>query len=124
MIKKIPKDVINAPKPKRFSEAAKKEEASATGRDVEEIRVIGERDPEDVSPSKRPPMLVFRDRLENDRPLTPWQKTQIALCFIGLCAPKYGPEGIPVESKALTRAEQQTDKSSLQISQQFRGTFQ
>jgi hypothetical protein len=124
MIKKIPKDVINAPKPKRFSEAAKKEESAAATSDVEEIRVIGERDPEDVSPSKRAPMLAFRERLENDRPLTPWQKTQIGLCLIGLCGAKYGPEGIPVESKAFTRAEEQTDKSSLQLSKQFRGALQ
>jgi hypothetical protein len=124
MVKKIPKSVINAPKPKRFSEAAKKEEDAVIAGLTESLTVIAERDPEDINTPKRPPMLVFRERLENERPSTPFEKAQFALCLIGLCGRGYGPDGAPVENRAYTRAEKKVDKSSLEISKQFTGTYQ
>jgi hypothetical protein len=63
-------------------------------------------------------MAAFRDRLARERPSTPKEKIQRALCFVGLCAVE------PVENTAFTRAEQGTDKSSLELSKQFRGTLQ
>jgi hypothetical protein len=69
-------------------------------------------------------MAAFREKLERERPMTPKEKAQLALCFIGLCGAHYGPEGIPVENTASTRGEKSARKSSLELSQQFRGAFQ
>ena len=123
-IKKIPREFVNAPKAKRFSLAAKHDDDAAAARHIEEIRVLGSRDPEDITAPNRAPMLAFREMLENDKPLTPLQKTKIALCFIGLCGGNYGPDGAPVESQAVSRAESRTNQSSLQMSTRFGGTYQ
>ena len=122
-IRKLPKESINAPKPKRFSLAEQREQELSTARGLDEITVFGARDPEDVL-KKLPPMLAFRERMERERPMTPKEKTQLMLCFIGLCGANYGADGAPVESKAFTRGEQGAGKTSLELSQQFRGTFQ
>jgi len=123
-IRKLPKDMVNAPKPKRFSVEAKRDEDVAGDRVTEEILVRGEREPEDVLGPRKSPMQVFREKLERDRPMTPKEKTQLALCFIGLCAANYGPDGAPVENMAYSRAERGAKKSTLELSQQFRGTLQ
>ena len=123
-VRKLPKDAISAPKAKRFSLEAKRDQDVIDARAIEEILVRGERDPEDVLGPRKSGFQVFREKLERDRPMTPKEKTQLALCFIGLCSRNYGPEGIPVESNAYTRAERGTNKSSLELSQQFRGTLQ
>jgi hypothetical protein len=122
-IRNLPKEVVNAPKPKRFSLAAQREDAAAAGRATEEILVLGDRDPEDLL-KKRPPMLAFRDRMDRERPMTPKEKTQLALCFIGLCGGNYGPDGAPIESKAFSRSELAGKRSTLEMTQQFRGTVQ
>ncbi len=124
MVKKIPASVLYASKPKRFSEAAAKEEEAALAKLTESITVIAERDPEDINVSKRPPMLAFRDKLDRERPSTPAEKAQLVLCLIGLCGRGYGPDGAPVENRAYTRAEKKVDKSSLELSKQFTGTYQ
>ncbi len=124
LIKSVPKEILHAPKAKRFSHAARQEEDEAAARYVEEIRVFGDRDPEDVISPRRPPMLAFRDRLEREKTLTPKDITMMGLCFIGLCGANYGPDGAPVEDRAYTRAEKGTNKSSLELSRQFRGTYQ
>lgn len=123
-IKKVPKEIINAPKPKRFSLEAKQDEDLAAARYVEEISVLGDRDPEDVTLQKRPPMLAFRDKLARERTLTPKDITVMGLCFIGLCGANYGPEGIPVESNTATRGELGAKKSSIDLIKQFSGTYQ
>lgn len=115
--------MINAPTPKRFSLEAQREQERSAESNTEEIIVFGGRDPADVI-SKRGGMAAFREKLERDRPMTPKEKAQLALCFIGLCGAQYGPEGIPVENTASTRGEKGVRKSSLELSQQFRGTFQ
>jgi hypothetical protein len=122
-VRKLPKDVVNAPKPKRFSLEAKRDEDMAAARGVEEIIVRGQRDPEDVV-TKRPPMLAFRQQLERDKPITPKQIAQGALCLIGLCSADYGPEGIPVENTAYTKGEKGAKKTLLEQGLQFRGTYQ
>jgi hypothetical protein len=124
MIKKVPKNEINAPKPKRFSNAAAAEEDRKLAGMTESITVVSERDPEDINAAKRPPMLVFRERLENERHSTPYEKAQTVLCILGFCGKGYGPEGAPVENRAYTRAEKKVDKSSLEMSKQFTGTYQ
>jgi hypothetical protein len=116
-LRKLSKDVINAPKPKRFSLEAQREQERSVGSNTEEILVLGDRETEDVI-SKRVGMAAFRDRLARERPSTPKEKIQRALCFVGLCAVE------PVVITAFTRAEQGTDKSSLELSKQFRGTLQ
>lgn len=122
-IRKLPKENVLAPKPRRFSLAEQREEELVTARGLDEITVFGARDPEDVI-KKLPPMLAFRERMDRERPMTPKEKTQLVLCFIGLCSRNYGPDGAPVESKAFTRGEQAAGKTSLELSQQFRGTLQ
>ncbi len=123
-ISKLPREFINAPKAKRFSLRAKQDDDIAAGREIEEIRVIGERDPEDAVAAKRPPSLVFRNQLERDKTLSAKDITMMGLCFIGLCGSNYGPDGAPVEDKTFTRAELKKDKSSLDMSKQFAGTYQ
>ncbi|MCA3003154.1 MAG: hypothetical protein ING66_06730 [Rhodocyclaceae bacterium] len=116
-LRKLSKDVINAPKPKRFSLEAQREQERSAASNTEDILVLADRETDDVI-SKRVGMAAFRDRLARERPSTPKEKVQRALCFIGLCAVE------PVENTAFTRAEQGTDKSSLELSKQFRGTLQ
>ena len=53
---------------------------------LEEIRVVDTIAPEDYVAPKTAPMLVFRAALDRQRPRTPKEITQAALCFIGLCA--------------------------------------
>ena len=52
---------------------------------LDEIRVLDQVAPEDYVAPKIPPMLAFRARLDRQRPMTPQEVTQAALCFIGLC---------------------------------------
>ena len=122
-IRKLPKESINAPKPKRFSRAEQREQELSTARGLDEITVFGARDPEDVL-KKLPPMLAFRERMERERPMTPKEKAQLVLCFIGLCGANYGADGAPVEDKSFSRSELAAKRSTLEMSQQFRGTFQ
>ena len=122
-VRKLPKHFVNAPQPKRFSLAAKRDEDDAAKRGIDEIVVTGQRDPEDVI-SKRSSMAAFRQQLERDKPATPKQIAQVALCMLGLCAADYGPEGIPVENSAYTRGERGAKKTVLEQSLQFRGTYQ
>ncbi len=123
-IKKVPKEVINAPKPKRFSLEAKQDEDLAAARYTEEIRVFGDRDPEDVVAQKRPPLLAFRDKLARERTLTPKDITMMGLCLIGLCGANYGQDGAPVEDKTIPRGERGAQKSSIEMIRQFSGTYQ
>ncbi len=53
---------------------------------LEEIRVVDTIAPEDYVAPKTAPMLVFRAALDRQRPRTPKEISQAALCFIGLCA--------------------------------------
>lgn len=123
-IKKLPKEVVNARRAKRFSLAEQAAQEESAERGIDEIVVYGSGDPEDFV-SKRPPMLAFRDRLDRTpAPMSPAQMTQATLCLIGLCGKGYGPEGIPIEGTASTRAEKNKDRSALQQTLQFRGTFQ
>lgn len=122
-IRKLPKEFVNAPQAKRFSLAAKRDEDDAAKRGIDEIVVTGQRDPEDVI-SKRTSMAAFRQQLERDKPATPKQIAQVALCMLGLCSADYGPEGIPVENTAYTRGERGAKKTVLEQSLQFRGTLQ
>ncbi len=122
--KKIPKDFLGSVKPKRFSLEEKEAQEQAAKFGIDEIRVYALREPEEVSVSKRPPILAFRDKMDRERPMTPKEKAQLVLCFIGLCGANYGPEGILVEDKAYSRGELNSKKSTLELSQQFRGTLQ
>ena len=122
-LRKLSKDVINAPKPKRFSLEAQREQERSVGSNTEEILVLGDRETEDVI-SKRVGMAAFREKMERERPMTPKEKAQLALCLIGLCGAGYGPEGIPLENTAYTRGEKGAKKTVLEQSLQFRGTYQ
>jgi hypothetical protein len=123
-LRKLSKDVINAPKSRRFSLAEQREQERSVGSNTDEILVIGERDPEDVI-TKRAGMAAFREKMEREpRPMTPKEKAQLVLCFVGLCSANYGPEGIPVENNAYTRGERGAKKTVLEQSLQFRGTYQ
>lgn len=121
-IKKLPKDVVNARQPRRFSQAAEREEAAALDRSIDEIRVIADRDPDDVV-RRVAPFDEFRNRMENDRRMTPADIAKIGLCFFGLCGANYGPDGAPVESKAFTRGEAAKARSTLDLGR-VRGTVQ
>jgi hypothetical protein len=121
-LKKLSKDEINAPREKRFSLAEQQLEAQRIERGLDVIEVIGQRDPEDISKRKLPPMLAFRARLDADKPLTPAQIAKGALCLIGLCA-NYGPDGLPPEPTREDKSEARKNRSTTELSQ-VRGTYQ
>ncbi len=122
-VKKLPKEVVTAPAPRRFATVDKNEEAASTAAiRLEEIRVYDQMDPEDYA-RRKTDMQQFHDRLEKDRPMTPKEKTKLVLCFIGLCA-NYGPDGIPREPTPDERREARTTQSTAQLITQFRGTLQ
>jgi len=121
-LRKLPKEFVNSPKARRFSLAAQRDEDTASARPPEEFIVRAERDPEDVL-RKKSGMQNLRERLERDRPMTLAEKSKLALCFIGLCA-DYGPDGAPHEDKTFSRSEQAAKRSTLEMTQQFRGTYQ
>lgn len=118
--RKLPKQFLYA-KPQRFSEADKTRVDAVTR--LDEILIYGQVEPEDYVGPKKTPFVQFRERLEKDRPMTPREKAQLALCFIGLCG-IYGPEGIPLEPGIAERNEARTNQSTTQLNSQFRGTQQ
>jgi len=122
-IKKVPRTVLNAPSPKRFSLEALKAEEDLLKRE-DEITVFGLRDPEDVVSAKKPPILALRATLEKQKNRTPADWAKMALAIIGLGGANYGPEGIPVEDKTFSRGESGAKKTSIDLLQQFRGTLQ
>ena len=118
--KRLPKVWVNQT-PQRFS-AADKARADVVTR-LDEILIYGQVEPEDYIGARKSPMMQFRDRLERDRPMTPKEKTQLALCFIGLCG-IYGPDGAPVEPSLDARSEARLNQSTTQLNSQFKGTLQ
>lgn len=118
--RKLPKEFINAT-PQRFSKDDAKRVAAVTR--LDEILVEGRIEPEDYVGPKKAPMAQFRERLEKDRPMTPKEKTQLALCFVGLCG-IYGPDGLPREPSLDERSEARTNRSTTQLNNQFRGALQ
>jgi len=118
--KKLPKDFVNAT-PQRFSAEDKRRVEAITR--LDEILVEGQIDPEDYVGPKKAPMMQFRERLEKDRPMTPKEKAQLALCFIGLCS-IYGPDGAPREPSRDAKRDAQLNQSTTQLNSQFRGTIQ
>ena len=119
--KRLPKVWWANQTPQRFS-AAEKARVDVVTR-LDEILIYGQVDPEDYVGPRKSPMMQFRDRLERDRPMTPKQKTQLALCFIGLCG-IYGPDGAPIEPSLDARSEARLNQSTTQLNSQFKGTLQ
>ncbi|MEP7156438.1 MAG: hypothetical protein ABI905_11740 [Betaproteobacteria bacterium] len=120
-VKKLPKEVVNAPAPRRFATRDVRNDGISPAQ-MEEIRVYGQVDPEDYA-RRNTSMQQFHNRLENDRPSTPKEKTKALLCFIGLCA-NYGPDGLPREPSLDERSEARTHLTTTQLNAQFRGTLQ
>jgi hypothetical protein len=118
--KRLPKVWVNQT-PQRFS-AADKARVDVVTR-LDEILIYGQVEPEDYSGPRKSPMMQFRDRLERDRPMTPKEKAQLALCFIGLCG-IYGPDGAPIEPSLDARSEARLNQSTTQLNSQFKGTLQ
>ncbi len=118
--RKLPKEYIHST-PQRFSKDDQKRVEAVTR--LDEILVEGRIEPEDYVRPKKAPMAQFRERLEKDRPMTPKEKTQLALCFIGLCG-IYGPDGLPREPSLDERREARSNQSTTQLNSQFRGTLQ
>ena len=90
---------------------------------LEEIRVYGRNEPEDFVGPRKSPLMQFRARLEKDVTLSPAKKTQLALCYIGLCS-IYGPERIPLGDSPEIRADAHLYQTTTQLNAQFRGTVQ
>ena len=119
-VRSVAKVVPNSVPP-RFSVADKNRVESITR--LDEILVYGHLEPEDFVGAKKSPMMQFRARLERDRPMTPKEKAQLALCFIGLCG-IYGPDGAPIEPSLDERRDARINQSTTQLNSQFRGTLQ
>ena len=120
-IRKLPANAANIPTPRRFSSGDYQNPRTAIV--LDEIRVYGQIEPEDYVGRKKTPLQQFHEHLERDRPLTPAEKTQLALCFIGLCS-IYGPDGAPAELSAADRSEARLQQSTTQLIGQFRGSLQ
>ena len=118
--KRLPK-VWAIQTPQRFSVADKTRVDVVTR--LDEILIYGQVEPEDYVGPRKSPMMQFRDRLERDRPMTPKEKTQLALCFIGLCG-IYGPDGAPIEPSLDARREARLNQSTTHLNSQFKGTLQ
>jgi hypothetical protein len=118
--KKLPRHLLSA-KPRRFSEAEKTRIETVTR--LDEITVYGYVEPEDYVAPKKAPVMQLRDRLDRDRPMTPWEKIRLPLCLIGLCG-MYGPDGLPREPSLDERSEARINQSTTQLNGQFRGTLQ
>ena len=120
-VRKLPKEVVNAPPPRRFATRDVRNDEISPAQ-MEEIRVYGQVDPEDYA-RRNTSMQQFHNRLEGDRPSTPKEKTKMLLCFIGLCA-NYGPDGLPREPSLDERSEARANLTTTQLNGQFRGTLQ
>ena len=90
---------------------------------LDEILIYGQVEPEDYVGPGKAPLVLFRERLEQDRPMTPWEKIRLPLCLVGLCG-IYGPDGIPREPGLEERNEARANQSTTQLNSQFRGTLQ
>ena len=121
-VRKLPREVVNAPPPRRFATRDSRNDEISSAVQMEEIRVYGQVDPEDYA-RRNTNLQQFHSRLENDRPTTPKEKTKMLLCFIGLCA-NYGPDGLPREPSLDERSEARTNLTTTQLNGQFRGTLQ
>ena len=89
-IRVFPKKILPASSSDTLTTDGGKQNPEDAGRQgniqkLEEIRVLDQVAPEDYVAPKLPPMLAFRARLDRQRPMTPQEVTQAALCFIGLC---------------------------------------
>ncbi len=62
---------------------------------LEEIIIKGKFDPADYVAPRTAPMLVFRSTLDGQRPMTPKEIKDTALCFIGFC-PLLNADGLPI----------------------------
>ena len=118
--KKLPRHLLNATPPP-FSSADKSRIDAITR--LDEITVYGYVEPEDYVAPKKAAMVQFRNQLDRDRPMTPWEKLRLPLCLVGLCA-NYGPDGIPREPSLDERNEARINQSTAQLNGQFRGTLQ
>jgi hypothetical protein len=114
-VKKLPGHLLRA-RPRQFSAADKVRVETVTR--LDEITVYGYVEPEDYAAPKKAPIMQLRDRLERDRPLTPWEKIRMPLCLIGLCG------GVPREPGLEERIENRISQSTTQLNGQFRGTQQ
>ncbi len=86
----LPKKALPASASDTLSTDEGKQNSANNGRQeniqrLEEIRVLDQVAPEDYVAPKLAPMLEFRASLDRQRPMTPQEVTQAALCFIGLC---------------------------------------
>ena len=90
---------------------------------LDEIIIYGQVEPEDYVGPGKSPIVKFRERLDKDRPMTPREKAQLALCLIGLCG-NYGPDGLPREPSRDERREARIEQSTMQLNSQFNGTLQ
>ena len=85
-VRSLPKTATVSAQKKEEIAKRKASEGPAEIQTLEEIKVRDRLDPEDYVAPKTAPMLVFREKLDAQRPMTPQEITKLALCFIKLCA--------------------------------------
>lgn len=118
-IKKVPKDFLLSTKP-----SARVGPQNPGGGTVvlEEIQVIGKFDPADYIAPKASPMLVFRATLDQQRPMTPKEVSQLVLGYLGLFR-EFGANGRAITD--LSPEERAEDRLNTPFTPRFgRGTLQ
>ena len=86
-IRVLPKKILPAGYSDTLSTDGDKQNPEDTGKQgyiqkLEEIRILDRIEPEDYVAPKPPPMLAFRAKLDQLRPVTPKEITLGAICFI------------------------------------------
>lgn len=80
-VRSLPKTATGSAQKKAELEKRKASEGPGEIQQLEEIKVRDRLDPEDYVAPKPAPMLVFRARLDAQRPMTPWEIVK-AICII------------------------------------------
>jgi hypothetical protein len=99
----LDKKPANSAEPPRPVDKAARHAAPELQR-IDEIRVYGASEAEDYVAPKLTPMMAFRAKLDRQRPMTPSEIAQSALCIIGLCGGK--PAEVSAEQRTEARVRQ------------------
>lgn len=118
LVKKLPKEALKEIRP--FREPDNVAQPSGTQL-LDEIRIYGVREPEDLRRPEKTPLAKLQDSLGNGFRPTPARQLCGLAQYIGLC-PTYTVEGLPPEGSIEERTETRSQRTIVQ--QKMAGTIQ